>query len=353
MVPVTDLESLPPGQAVYIIWPKQGEPYLGRTNILRRRLTRLFEKWKLAEHAGRIEYWPTASRLEQWLVSYKLAKQYFPETYERVLRLPKPPYVKLILSNDFPRTQTTTRLAGAKSVFFGPFPNRASADLFESQFLDLFQLRRCQEDLVPSPDHPGCIYGEMGRCLRPCQQAVTIDEYSSEARRVAEFLTTRGATLLESAAAARERSSNDLNFEEASRQHERHQKIGEIAKLPGELARDVTELHGVAVTASIEDQTVMLWFLREGCWLDPVPFSVAPIVGKPVPLDTRLREIVAALETPKATLQLRQDHLALLTKWFYSSWRDGEWLSFDDLAKISYRKLVNAIHRVATASNRP
>jgi ABC-type lipoprotein release transport system permease subunit len=51
---------------------------------------------------------------------------------------------------------------------------------FQSQFLDLFQMRRCEENLAPSPSHPGCVYGEMNMCLRPCQQAVTPEEYASE-----------------------------------------------------------------------------------------------------------------------------------------------------------------------------
>jgi excinuclease UvrABC nuclease subunit len=113
--------------------------------------------------------------------------------------------VKLILSNVFPRTQITTRVSGGRSLFYGPFANRAAADQFEGQFLELFQIRRCQEDLVTSPDHPGCIYGEMGRCLRPCQEVVTVEEYAGEVRRVNDFLSTRGESLLSSAAGARER----------------------------------------------------------------------------------------------------------------------------------------------------
>ncbi|MBK5293940.1 MAG: hypothetical protein JJE04_19980, partial [Acidobacteriia bacterium] len=45
--------------------------------------------------------------------------------------------------------------------------------------------------------------------------------------------------------------------------------------------------------------------------------------------------------------KLRHDHLALLAKWFFASWRDGEWLPFDRIEKLSYRKLVNAVHRIA------
>ena len=348
-VAVGDLSALPEGPAVYLIRPRQGRPYLGRTSILRRRMTRLFAKWKLAEVASHVDYWPTASRLEQWMLSYELALEVFPDDYERVLRLPKPAYLKLVLANPFARTQISTRLSGAQNIFFGPFPARASADQFEGQLLDLFQLRRCQEELVPSTGHPGCIYGEMQRCLRPCQQAVTGEEYATEAERVADFLATRGRDTLERTALMRDRASQAMEFEQAAHLHARHDKIALVARQPGELAGSATQLCGIAVTASTEPEAVMLWFLREGLWLPPVPFSLAPIVDKPASLDLRLRELLAPLAAPAAPASAtqRERHLALLAKWFYSSWRDGEWLGVENFGKVPYRKLVNAIHRVA------
>jgi hypothetical protein len=61
-----------------------------------------------------------------------------------------------------------------------------------------------------------------------------------------------------------------------------------------------------------------------------------------------LKEAVAAVApASKSSLRERQDHVALLAAWFYSSWRDGEWVPFADLSSIPYRKLVNAVHRVA------
>lgn len=343
-----DPATLPDAPAVYVIHTHAGKPFLGRTNILRRRMTRLFAKWKLAEVASRVDCWLTASRLEQWLLSYRLATELFPDDYERVLRLPKPAYVKLVLANPFARTQITTRLAGAQNLFFGPFPARAAADQFESQLLDLFQLRRCQEDLAPSPEHPGCIYGEMQRCLRPCQQAVTLEEYASEGTRVAEFLETRGQATVDRVALQRDRASEQMEFELAAQLHQRHDKIEAVARQSGELCASTAKLTGVAVTKSIEADTVLLWFLRDGCWLDAVPFSLGPPAeGKPGSLDSRLREIIAALPAPRPSLALREHHLALLAKWFYSSWRDGEWLNIDNLSAAPYRKLVNAIHRVA------
>ncbi len=111
-------------------------------------------------------------------------------------------------------------------------------------------MRRCQEDLEPAPEHPGCIYGEMGMCLRPCQQVVGPAEYGHEVARVVEFLRSGGRSLLEAIERSRDRLSEEMMFEEAARQHKRLEKVLEVLKLRDELARDVERLNGVAITRS-------------------------------------------------------------------------------------------------------
>jgi excinuclease UvrABC nuclease subunit len=349
--------SAPAAPAVFLLWPREGAPYLSRTASLRRRLTRLLgagapsRMLNLRAVARRIEYWRTASRLEAALYGYALARRHFPETYCSLLRLRMPYYVKLILSNRFPRTQITARLTASRALYYGPMPSRAAAERFESEFLDLFQLRRCQEDLEPSPEHPGCIYGEMNRCLRPCQLVVSADEYRSEAHRVAEFLSSRGTSLLRTIAAARDRLSEELDFEEAARQHARWERVNQIIRLAGDLAAEIDRLHGAAVTPSANPGEVLLWFLRRGAWQGPVRFSLAPVEGKPVSLDKRLREILASLEPVQMAASERQEHLALLARWYYSSWRDGEWIAIENFEAPPLRKLVHAIHRVAAGAS--
>jgi excinuclease ABC subunit C len=166
------IECVPDSPAVFVLWPKAGEPYISKTARLRRRLWRLLKEratpsrlLNLRATAKCIEYQLTGSGLESSIVFYETARRHFPETYAELIRLRMPSYVKILLANEFPRSQLTTHLARTGDprapLFFGPFRSRASAERFESQFLDLFQMRRCQEDLVPSPAHPGCIYGEM------------------------------------------------------------------------------------------------------------------------------------------------------------------------------------------------
>jgi excinuclease ABC subunit C len=348
------LEALPQSPAVFLIWPKEGEPYLSKTGVLRRRLMRLLKEREkpsrllnLRGTAAHIEYQLTGSAFESSLLLYELARRHFPERYLDLLKLRMPPYVKIVLQNEFPRSHITTHLTRAAALYFGPFRTRASAERFESQFLDLFQMRRCQEDLVPAPDHPGCIYGEMGMCLRPCQQVVGPEEYAHEVVRVTEFLRTGGRSLLEAVAHSRDRLSEEMMFEEAARQHKRYEKVQEVLKLRDELACDVSQLHGVAIARSTAPSSVEMWFVRGGWWQEPQRFSFEVQEGKTVSLDRRLRETFASIQPRWLTVRQRQEYLALLARWYYSTWREGEWIPFESYDDIPYRKLVNAISRVA------
>lgn len=348
------LDTIPNAPAVFALWPEEGDPYLSKTALLRRRLLRLLRQRErpsrllnLRHTVRRIEYELTGSTLESSLALYEAARSYFPETYLKLLKLRMPPYLKIVLANEFPRSQIVTQLSRRPAVYFGPFRSRASAERFESQFLDLFQMRRCQEDLAPSPEHPGCIYGEMGMCLRPCQQVVGPQEYAAEVERVVEFLRSDGNSLLASVAHSRDRLSEEMRFEEAARQHKRYEKVQDVLKLRDELARDLERLHGVAITRSVAPEAVELWFVRHGELHPRYRFTFEVQEGRTVSLDRKVREAIAAVEPQAKSLKDRQEHLALLARWFYSSWRDGEWLAFDSFEDVPYRKMVNAISRVA------
>jgi excinuclease ABC subunit C len=349
-----ELDPIPDRPAVFLLWADQGAPYMARTALLRRRLRRLLNDRERASRVlnlhgvvDRIEYWPTGSQLESSLVHLELAKRYFPEDWPRITRLRPPVFLRLTLDNPFPRTMITTRIG--RGLFYGPFASRVAAERFETGLLDLFQIRRCEDNLAPSPEHPGCMYGEMNKCLRPCQQAVSADEYRGEVVRVEQFLNTDGSSLAESAETARDRASATMDFEEAERVHARLSHIKDVRGAAGDLARELSRLAGVAIVPSAEEDAVELWFLAGGRWIEPRRFSLSETAGAGQSMDVRVRELTAGLaaEGPPDP-----EHLSILVRWHGSSWRDGEWLSFDSLDKIPYRKLVNAISRVAAARSR-
>jgi excinuclease UvrABC nuclease subunit len=348
------IEALPNQPAVFLLWPAEGDPFLSRTGLLRRRLLRLLKERErpsrllnLRHTVSRIDYRLTGSALESSVVFYEEARKHFEDRYLQLMKLRMPPYLKVVLANEFPRSHITTHLTRAGGVYFGPFRSRASAERFEGQFLDLFQMRRCQEDLVPAPEHPGCIYGEMAMCLRPCQQVVGREEYGHEVDRVVDFLRTDGRSMLAAIGHSRDRLSEEMMFEDAARQHKRFEKVQDVLRLRDELVRDVDRLNGVAITPSLVQDAVEMWFVRNGTWCEPERFGFEVQEGKPVSLDRKLRETFARVAPRKVTVRERQEYLALLARWYYSTWREGEWLAFDTYDEIPYRKLVNAVSRVA------
>jgi excinuclease ABC subunit C len=345
-------EAVPDRPAVFLLWASEGQPYLARTALLRRRLRRLLSERDRASRvlnlrgvAERVEYWLTGSQLESTLLHLELAQQHFPGDWPRMVRLRPPAFVRLTLDNPFPRTLVTTRVTTrpGHGLSYGPFASRAAAEHFQTELLDLFQVRRCEENLNPSPQHPGCIYGEMNRCLRPCQQVVTIEQYRHEAQRVEQFLRTQGNSLKDPASAARDRASTDMQFEDAERLHQRVARIAEVQAAGGELPRAIDQLAGVAVLPSCVPESVDLYFLIGGCWQEVRRLSLSEIAGAGLSMDHRLRDLIAALK-PRGAPNL--EHLAILMRWHGSSWRDGEWIDLEWPSKIPYRKLVNAIARV-------
>src|SRR5580658_4988401 len=113
----SELDSIPDIPAVFLLRASEGNPYLARTALLRRRLRRLISDRTRVSHVlnlrgivERIEYWPTGSQLESSLIHLELAQQYFPEDWPRLTRLRPPAFVKLTLDNPFPRSLVTTKL---------------------------------------------------------------------------------------------------------------------------------------------------------------------------------------------------------------------------------------------------
>jgi len=263
----TLLREIPAAPGVFALRGEdpQAEPYLTRAADLRRRLRRLLAPPELQEDGSPIlsrrlnlrnrvrfiEWTRTGSDFESTLLLYKASRSAFgAEEARRRLRLHPPYFLRITMSHEHPRVYTTNRLSRhSMPESFGPFPSRAAAERYCDAVLDLFLLRRCYEDLAPYPEHPGCVYGEMNKCLRPCQQgaptACTPEQYVHEAQRVHAFFTTRGQSLLNEVAAQREAASEAMDFETAATLHKQWEKIKTAASLADELVRPVADLRAV------------------------------------------------------------------------------------------------------------
>jgi excinuclease UvrABC nuclease subunit len=351
-----DFETFPAAPAVFALFPReaQGAPYLARTADLRRRLRRLLARpgalskvLNLREIAGRIEYQPVGSSLEASWLLYRLNRAYYPRQYRQRLRLRPPPLLKVNLRNRFPRCYPTRRMVRDGSLYYGPFPSRGAAERFAAEFLDLFLIRRCVEELSPDPSHPGCIYSQMKMCLAPCFAGCTDDEYQAEVGRVVSFLAADGRPLLRELQSQREEASESLAFEEAARVHRRIEKVQEVLRLKPDLARDLHELHGIIVLRGAAPKTVNFLRIVAGEMRGPVTLSLDENAPSPVPLDQQLHALLDPLGTaPSDGEPPSWEHLSLLARWYYSSFREGELLMLAPSQEIPHARLIRLCRKV-------
>jgi excinuclease ABC subunit C len=292
-----------------------------------------------------VSYWRVSSRLETSLILYELTRTSYPDSYHRRLHLRMPWFVGLSAADTFARLSVSNRLGRLQSPRFGPFRTREAAELYAEQIQGLYQIRRCVETLYPSPEHPGCIYGEMNQCLRPCQCAVSSDEYATESARVSDFLQTAGKSGLQPLTATRDRAASELDFEQAALAHKRIEKVQTAIAARDKVVASVQHFHGVALTTASEPDCVSLWPMFAGYWQTPLHLYLNRLYldQDTRSLDSLLRERLQLAYGSPAGAGSRLDQMALFSRWFYSSWRDGQWFAFETLEKLNYRKLVRAI----------
>ena len=332
------LAACPAAPAVFAIYfdavPGHGAPpYLARSSDLHRRLARLLGKPRpgsrmlnLREQVRRLEYSPAGSSLEALWLLYLLNKTYYPQTYRQRLRLKAPALLKLNIGNPYPRLYPTRRLARDGAAYYGPFASRAAAERFASEFLDFFKIRRCVEDLHPDPAHPGCIYSQMKMCLAPCFLGCTDGEYQSEVSRVAASLDGAGRPLVRELETERAQASETLDFERAAKVHGKIEKVNDVLRQMPDLVRNVRELDAVLVTPGAEAKTVVFFRVAGGELRGPATLSLDENVPTPVSLDEQIRALLEPLaaeaDAPHALPPW--EHLSLLARWYYSSFRSGE-----------------------------
>ena len=417
------LRSIPALPGVFALFghDAKAHSYLTRAADLRRRITRMLappdsqsKRLNLRDRVGRIEYTVTGSEFESALTLYHASLAIFGvDEARRRLKLRTPYFLRFAVENAYPRVYSTNRLSKrALQNFYGPFPSRAAADRYCDAVLDLFKLRRCHEELAPYPEHPGCIYGEMNKCLAPCNRAHTAEgaaAYSAEAAAVHAFFETHGRSILDKQTEAREHASAEMEFERAAEIHTQHQKVKAAADLADDLVQPIPRLRAVVVqkaakdTATDEaDPAASVFLLQSGCLAGPSRLSTLgvravkeqtsvgsslfaqPLMLQAVPLEepagalaavspelvglsqvapalnpeARAAGVIAELEqhaslpTDLATLS---DHLSLLRRWYYrpEKHRAGEIFFPKEDGSLPVRRILNGAARAALGTPKP
>jgi excinuclease ABC subunit C len=270
-------EALPAQPGVYVFKDEAGQPiYVGKAKSLRHRVRSYFQdsrggdekRDRMLDVAHDLETILVDNEHEAMALENNLIKQYKPR-YNILLRDDKSyPYIKLTVSERFPRVYVTRRVKKDGAVYYGPyFPANLAyriVDFIHRQWL----VPSCRVDLTRYHPRP-CLQYYIKRCLGPCVESLTTPERYAEAVRDARWLLEgRESELVRSLHGRMADASHKLEFEDAARYRDQIQTVEEVrerqkmAAHSGEEA-DILGFHQEGPLAAVN-----LFHLRGGRVLD-------------------------------------------------------------------------------------
>jgi excinuclease ABC subunit C len=220
------IRTIPTEPGVYLYKNGEGEViYVGKAKNLRSRVASYFHegRWEdsktgtLVREAVDVDYIVVGNNKEALALENNLIKQRKPR-FNILLRDDKTyPYVKLTLSERFPRVYVTRRLRKDGSAYYGPyFPANLAyriVDLIHRNFL----IPSCKVDLTRFHTRP-CLQYYIKRCLGPCVQELTTREaYQEAVHDVKLFLEGRPTDLSKSLQGRMEQAAAAQEYERAAR----------------------------------------------------------------------------------------------------------------------------------------
>ncbi len=269
-----ELKKLPGKPGVYIMHDsKDAIIYVGKAVSLKNRVRSYFRAstkktpkiQKMVSLIARFEYIVTDSELEALVLENNLIKEHSPK-YNTMLKDDKTyPYIKVTISEPFPRILFARQMKKDRSKYFGPYTSAAAVKDTIELMNKLYKLRTCNRSL-PQDIKKGrpCLNYHIKQCFGPCQGYISEEEYRTQVNKAMEFLNGNYGPILKELEEKMYAASEALEFEEAAKIKELLYSVKSVAQ-----KQKITDSEGenkdyIALARSERDVIIQVFFVREG-----------------------------------------------------------------------------------------
>ncbi|BCS34210.1 UvrABC system protein C [Luteitalea sp. TBR-22] len=218
------IARLPEQPGVYLYLNRAGETiYVGKARALRDRVRSYLgargtspKTEALLDEAAGLDVIVTDSVVEALALENNLIKERSPK-YNIKLRDDKTyPYLRLSVSEPFPRVSVVRRVAADGDYYAGPFMPASLAWQTRSLSHKLFGIRSCREVITGQRGRP-CLEYDIKRCLAPCVASIcTADQYQHAVRDARLLLDGRTDELVSDLESRMYAAADEERFEQAA-----------------------------------------------------------------------------------------------------------------------------------------
>ena len=274
------LKLLPSLPGCYIYYNKDNEIiYVGKAKILKRRVMSYFNKKHhdsvkvqvLVSQIERLEYIITNTEVEALILESHLIKKHKPK-YNILLKDDKKYPYFLVTDEDFPRIQVVRKknINPEKGRYYGPYTDIRAMYSTLDFLKKIFPLKQCK---TPKFKDRPCLYYHIGRCMAPCQNKVTSEEYKALVRQAELFLSGKQSELMEQLKTQMEKYASEEQFEKAARLRDSYMDLKKTLKKQ-QVVYENTRLNEDIISFLTEDGifAIVILMIREGRLIDKKDF---------------------------------------------------------------------------------
>ena len=274
------LKLLPSLPGCYIYYNKDGEIiYVGKAKILKRRVMSYFNKKHhdsvkvqvLVSQIERMEYIITNTEVEALILESHLIKKHKPKYNILLKKKKKYPYF-LITDEDFPRIMVVRKknINPEKGRYYGPYTDVRAMYSTLDFLKKIFPLKQCK---TPKFKDRPCLYYQIGRCMAPCQNLVTSEEYKNLVKQAELFLSGKQSELVKQLQEQMQKYADAQQYEKAARLRDSYMDLKKTLEKQ-KVVYENTKLNEDVISMLSEDGifAIVILMIREGRLIDKKDF---------------------------------------------------------------------------------
>lgn len=273
------LKLLPSLPGCYIYYNKEGEIiYVGKAKILKRRVMSYFNRKHssvkvevLVSQIERLEYIITNTEVEALILESHLIKKHKPR-YNVLLKDDKKYPYFLITDEDFPRITIVRKknMNPEKGRYYGPYTDVRAMHATLDFLKKIFPLKQCKSPKFK--DRP-CLYYHIGRCMAPCQNLVTSEEYKNIVRQAELFLSGKQSELMKQLQEQMQKYAESLQFEKAAKLRDSYNDLQKTLEKQ-KVVYENTKLNEDVISLMADEGifAIVILMIREGRLIDKKDF---------------------------------------------------------------------------------
>jgi DNA polymerase III subunit epsilon len=334
------LTAIPHAPGVYVMRDAQDRVlYVGKAKDLRKRVASYYSQPLgytrkmdgLLEMLASIETEVVGSELEALMLESQLIRRYRPRFNTVQRNAEQYVYVKVDVSNPWPRVVMSRDRATDGAEYFGPFRSASRAREAVEVINDILPLRTCRRSFADKRSYGSpCLELSLKRCLGPCMGVADPDTYRGMVRDVLGFFRGDTSLMIDHLHRRLEDTVRSLDFERAARLRDQIKRVESLAREQHRVDGARRYMHALLVLPSATPRSREVWYLLKGRrWAQLTVAEDERVTD----LVERLGPIVARAVSGEASIVIDHhsiDEMSILSRWMRRTPNHPALISLDD-----------------------